>query len=78
MGDYCSELCTAGGGYFVVIGDLFVIESYWLAGGNALFLSEHLGNEHEETSSVLNALVHLVCVVSVGNKVPPKLLGSTE
>ena len=56
MGDYCSELFTEGGGYFVVIGDLFVIEGYWLVRGNALFLTGHLSNEPEKTSGVLCAL----------------------
>jgi len=59
VGDYCSELFTEGGGYFVVVGDLFIIESYWLAGGNALFVSAHLGNEPEKTSGVLCALAGL-------------------
>ena len=59
MGDYCSELFTEGGGYFVVIGDLFVIEGHWLVGGNALFLTGHLGNEPKKTSSVLCALAGL-------------------
>ena len=36
MRDYCSELFT-GGGYFVVIGALFVVKGYWMVGGNALF-----------------------------------------
>ena len=59
MGDYCGELFTEEGGYFVVIGDLFVIESYWLVGGNALFLTGHLDNEAEKTSDVLCALTGL-------------------
>ena len=53
MGDYCGELFAEGGGYFVVIGDLFAVECYWLVGGNALFLAGHLGNEPVKTSGVL-------------------------
>ena len=59
MGDYCGELFTEGGGYFVVFGDLFVVEGYWLVGGNALFLTGHPGNEPEKTSGALCALTGL-------------------
>ena len=59
MGDYCGELFTEGGGYFVVNCDLFTIEGYWLVGGNALFLIGHLGNEPEKTSGVLCELTGL-------------------
>ena len=59
MGDYCGELFAERGGYFVVIGDLFAVKCYWLVGGNALFLTGHLGNEPEKTSGVLCALAGL-------------------
>ena len=59
MGDYCSELFRERGGYFVVVGDLFVIESYWLFGRNALYLSGQHVNEREKTSGVLYALAGL-------------------
>ena len=48
-----------GGGYFIVIGDLFVIKIYRVAGGNALLPSRHHGNEPEKTSGVLCALAGL-------------------
>ena len=59
MGYYCSELFAERNGYFVVIGDLFIIESCWLVVGNALFLSGHFGNEPEKTSGVLCTLAGL-------------------
>ena len=59
MVGYCGETFTEGGGYFVVNGDLFVVEGYWLVGRNALFLTGHLGTEPEKTSGVLCALAGL-------------------
>ena len=50
---------AVGGGYFVVIGDLFVVKGYWLVGGNSLFITGHLGNELEKSSGVLGVLVGL-------------------
>ena len=33
MGDYCGELFAEGGGYFIAIGDLFVVKGEtWLTG----------------------------------------------
>ena len=55
MGDYCSELFPEGGGYFVVIDELFVVEGYWLVGGSTLFLTGHFGNEPEKTSLPLSS-----------------------
>ena len=44
---------------FVVIGDLSIVESYWLVVENSWFLSGHLGGESEKTSGVLCALTGL-------------------
>ena len=59
MGDYCGELFAERGGYFVVIGDLFVVKGYWLDGGNSLFHTGRLGNQPKKTSGVLRALAEL-------------------
>ena len=61
-GGYCSELFAEGGGYFVVIGDLSIAESYWLVWWNVLFLSGHLGDEPEKTSGVVNSEEQKFCI----------------
>ena len=59
MRDYRSELFAERGSYFVVVGDLSIVEGYKLAGGNAWFLLGQLGNEPEKTPGDLRALTRL-------------------
>ena len=58
MKNYCSELFVEiGDYYFVVVCDLYVVGGCCSAVGYAWFLSGHLGDNVENTSGDLRALI---------------------